>query len=561
VVQDAAILVLIVAISVLPYLGDLGFHSDDWSFLATMETAPDQSFAGRYEDTLEQHEPTRSRPVQVLLQVALHSAFGTRPLGYHIFNAVILATVAVVMLLALRQLRVPRLTAWCVTAIFILLPSYATNRFWFAAFGYSVMMATYFFSLVADLQTVEGPSPHPRWGWKAAAIAGLVLCGLGYELAIPFLLASPLLVSLHSRRTHGEGLSRRYGRGVAIVLGGSTYVALAGILVFKAATSLGVGLSLSYYNVMRLVLGWATVHFGSYGAGLPYTTLWATSVVGPNAVLLSALAAGTAAGWTAHLTARHRLPSLRAGWIRLVLVGLAVYVLGLAIFLTNGRFVVTSTGIGNRVGMAAAVGGALVLVGLVFLLASWFPAPAGRNAVVALAIGAICGSCVLVTSAVATYWATAYRKQQQVLSAIEDRLPSISSQATLIVDGVCPYHGPAIVFESDWDLTGALRIAYDDRAVRGDVVQSDTRLEPRGLRNRIYIVETFHPFAADLLLFDVRDGEVVSMPDATVARRHLESSIAQWTERCLPGREGRGVPVLRTDQVYIGWEDHGFQFH
>jgi hypothetical protein len=210
--------------------------------------------------------------------------------------------------------------------------------------------------------------------------------------------------------------------------------------------------------------------------------------------------------------------------------------------------------------MAAAVGVALVLVGLVFLLASWFPAPTGRNAVVAVAIGALCGSCVLVTSAVATYWTTAYRAQQQVLSAIEAHLPSIPSEATLILDGVCPYHGPAIVFESDWGLTGALRVAYEEKALRGDVVQSDTKLEPRGLRNRIYIVETFHPYADDLLLFDVRDGEVVSLPDATVARRHLESSIAQWTERCPAGREGRGVPVLRTDQIYVGWEDRGFHF-
>lgn len=553
-------LTLLVAVSVVPYLGDLGFYSDDWGFLGTMATSPDQSFAGRFEATVEEHVATGARPVQVALQIVLFAIFGTRPLGYHIFNAIMLATAAVVLMLALRQLRVRRLTAWAVTAVFILLPSYATNRFWFAAFGYAVMMATYLLSLVADLRTVDSPSSNPRWAWKAVALVATVLCTLGYELAIPFLLASPLLVSLHSRRIHGEGLSGRYGRRAAVVLTGSTYAALALVLVFKVASSPGVESSLSAYNLMRLVVGWATVHFGSYGAGLPYSALWATQIVGMKAAVVSALVAFTAAGWTVHLARAQPLVAPRPASTRLVLSGVVVYLLGHAIFLTNGRFVVTSTGIGNRVGMAAAVGAALILVGVVFWAASWLPTARGRMAMLAVTVGAVCGACVLVTAAVGTFWATAYRTQQRVLNAIETRLPSLPRGATVIVDGVCPYDGPAIVLESEWELTGALRVLYRDRSLRADVIQSDTRLEEGGLRNRLYVMEAFHPYASDVLLFDNRTGKVVTLSDARTARDALHDSIAAWHESCPIGREGRGVPVLRTDQVYAGWEDRGFQF-
>jgi hypothetical protein len=62
------------------------------------------------------------------------------------------------------------------------------------------------------------------------------------------------------------------------------------------------------------------------------------------------------------------------------------------------------------------------------------------------------------------------------------------------------------------------------------------------------------------LLFDSRTEEVVTLSDARTARDALHDSIAEWHEFCPVGREGRGVPVLRTDQIYVGWEDRGFQF-
>jgi hypothetical protein len=130
----------------------------------------------------------------------------------------------------------------------------------------------------------------------------------------------------------------------------------------------------------------------------------------------------------------------------------------------------------------------------------------------------------------------------------------------VIEDGDCPYLGPAIVLESEWELTGALQVMYADRSINGDVIQSDTQLEEGGLRSRLYVMEAFHPYASDLLLFDSRTGEVVTLSDTRTARDALHHSIAGWHELCPIGREGRGVPVLRTDQVYAGWEDRGFQF-
>src|SRR5215510_6106634 len=47
-IQDYSFIALIVVVSMMPYIGKLGFYSDDWQFLASMELASNKSFLGTF---------------------------------------------------------------------------------------------------------------------------------------------------------------------------------------------------------------------------------------------------------------------------------------------------------------------------------------------------------------------------------------------------------------------------------------------------------------------------------------------------------------------------------
>lgn len=59
-------IVLLVAVTVAPWLGGLGYYHDDWAFLAELQQAADQSLAGLYRE-LAVHPWVAARPPQILL--------------------------------------------------------------------------------------------------------------------------------------------------------------------------------------------------------------------------------------------------------------------------------------------------------------------------------------------------------------------------------------------------------------------------------------------------------------------------------------------------------------
>jgi hypothetical protein len=136
---------------------------------------------------------------------------------------------------------------------------------------------------------------------------------------------------------------------------------------------------------------------------------------------------------------------------------------------------------------------------------------------------------------------------------IQQALPELASGSTVILDGVCPYLGPAIVFESSWDLAGALRGAYQDRSLRADVTTSQLSIDDDGLRTRIYSVSQFYPYGRDLLIYDDRRRTVVQVTDRNVARAYLSDQV-----RCPEGNPGQGTLALPLDVWYTNVTTKGF---
>ncbi len=116
------------------------------------------------------------------------------------------------------------------------------------------------------------------------------------------------------------------------------------------------------------------------------------------------------------------------------------------------------------------------------------------------------------------------------------------------MDGICPYVGPAIVFEAPWDVGGALRLTYRDPTIAGDVLTSRIHAESTGLKSIVYGEATVHPYSELLIVFDVRSGGTVRLREESTARAYLNA--AEGRSTCPASREGEGVRVF-------SWADTG----
>jgi hypothetical protein len=534
---DAAFVALVVAGSLAPHIAGLGFYGDDWDVLSVFSFSGDQSVRGLYA-ALAGESQMLMRPGQKLLAALLYWAFGPHPLGYHLVNASLLVAGAVLLLLALRELGLSRAVAVAAATVYSLLPHYSTDRVWYASIQAPFSMTMYFLSLYAGLRSLRS-SPGGARGWQALSLAGLVASTLAYEVALPLFLFNSLLFRYRQRRQPADtdDLARS-----AWVLMGATVAAVLAVAAFKAATStrLSGGPTIGYLLAAAKQLAW--INLWVYGVAAPRTLLIAIRQV-PGATLIAA--AGLALviyAFLVRLAAAGAAGGPRSGfWIRLIVVGTAVFLLGHVVFLTtNVGF--SPTGANNRTAIAGAVGIALAGVGAAGWLSNRVPTR-WRGRCFAGLIGAASSGAFVVNAMLVSFWVTAYEHEQRVLDTIHRTFATLPPRSTVILDGVCRYVGPAIVFESSWDLQGALRLFYRDSTLRADVVSPDLRVEPDGLHAVIYGEDSRYPYDR-LIVFDARRETQYPVPDETTARSYFARLNPDRSNGCPPGRAGHGVRVF-----------------
>jgi hypothetical protein len=388
----------------------------------------------------------------------------------------------------------------------------------------------------------------------------LLAASLGYEVVIPLLLLNVALTWLHARRLCDAGLSWRLGRWRASLFLGSNILMIAVLLVYKSVTAQGVGLppdETAFYAV-RLVVGAVVVNYGTYGLGLPYALMWS----GGNAnglILLFGLGLALLVLGYLNLVARHEggFPG-RTAWRRLTAGGLVVFALGYSIFWSTGRIGFSSTGIFNRVAIAGALGFALSMVAGLGWLCTKFQSSLVRRRCFAALIAGLCGAGFLINNVLAIAWASAWNKERMVLEEIQEALPVLPPHGTLIIHKMCPYVGPAIVYESSFDLASALQLTYGDPTLKADVATDRLVIGQDGLRTQFYGFRSMYPYSRRLLLYDHGEKRVASLTDVQAATRYLGAHGSESSMSCPQGDPGRGALVLPTDELYLRLEARGF---
>ena len=546
-VQDCLFLSLVVSLSLILYVQGLGFYSDDWSFLGPLSMSKDQSLVGLFRSI---YSPwVRMRPVQILYLAGLYWLFGPHPLGYHIVNAVVLIMGIVLFYLALREMGQRRVLALAVPVVYALLPHYSTDRFWVAAFQVTLSMALYFLSLYSDLRALQARLPR-LWSWKLLSTLSLLGSSVAYEVFLPLFLLNPLLVWRRGRQLYSSTPDKRRVRTNLVVLLGSTLLALLPVTIFKAQTTTRLGNPSLEENsawFIYLLRGAIKVSYGDYGLGLP-RVVWRILHDYPDWIVF---AVGGALGLLifgyldlAASQSKAELPS-QTRMLSLIVWGLVVFGLGYAIFLITKNAQNSATGISNRVAVAAAVGVALSLMGGVGWVSMLLPSDQMRRRFFCTFVALLCTSGFLVINTIASFWIAAYRQEQEVLANIRQQFPTLPAGSTLILDGICPYVGPAIVFESNWDLAGALRMIYRDYTLRADVVTPNLEVTDDGLVTSMYYgaLVSQYPYEK-LFVYHVGRRMTYQLPDAEAARRYFQAYNPDYSNGCPPGLEGHGVPIF-----------------
>jgi hypothetical protein len=551
VLKDVLFLTFVVLTSASLYVTRLGFYSDDWAFLGVLSTSDDRSLVGLWLEQYAAYPNLRLRPTQIAYQAVLYKLFGVEPLGYHVVNALVFAGMTVVLYGLLRELRLPRILALTIPLIYALLPNYSTDRFWFAAFGYALSMGFCLGSVYADLRAIR--SRH-LLRWKLLSLCLLAAAGLGYEIVLPLLAVAPALTWFQSRRLLPNGLRPRLGRSREVLYLLSPLFALALIVLYKFTivqdTALPSNLRLHFIWV---AVGSMVTNFGSYGVGLPFAAWWGLTKASWGVIATSIILGVFICAYLTRIL-RHNsepLPS-RTGWLRLSASGITIFMLGYAVFLFTGRVDFSSTGISNRTTFGAALGAAVLLLAIGGWVSSFTATPTARRRSLSIVVAVLCSSSVLIVSALASYWSVAWVRQRTVLSAIRHELPHLPQEGTVILHGVCPYTGPAIIFESPWDLAGTLQAAYQDATLRADVTSSDVSVRERGISTSLYggAIRAFYPYDDQLLLFDYTTGTAKRLVDQQRAIDYLETKYPNEPSACPSGVEGIGVEIFPIDRRY-----------
>jgi len=489
------------------------------------------------------------RPLQILYQTGLYRLFGGHPFGQHALNSSLIACTLLLLYLALRKFGVSRMPALAISLVYGLMPHYSTDRFWIAAGQSNVCMAFCFLSFYCAAR-VLAPAATRRWAWTLTSLLAMLASLLAYEVSAPLMVLVPVLLYLGFRRSAGlspvSASQRRTSRLVLLL----SLASLAVFVFLKVTLQTRLGFHGRFLHQLGLVFRHAVsqsfnFNIGNYGLALPVVAWRAVHRLPDAHVVIFAALAGVAIFAYCFRIARRSgevLPT-RGEWIGMMLLGLLCYGLGFAPFAADPNLDFVSTGVENRLTIAASVGTAIWLVGLFGWASTFLPGPRLRTAAPVALVALYCASGFAMNDTLASYWIEARHRQEEVLAEIHKTFVTLPSRTTLLVGGVCRYVGPGIVFETEWDMAGALQILYRDPTLRGNILNPRLRLQADSVILPIYAEEKAYPYGNRLILYDSVQKRSFRVTSFEAARDSIRS-VAFPEAGCPPGREGKGTPIF-----------------
>lgn len=408
-------------------------------------------------------------------------------------------------------------------------------------------MAFALLGVYALLKSVRPEEKHPA-KWTVLAATALLLSILSYEVAVGLIICS-LGIAGWRRYAENRGSTRRRLAGLAGVAGTAAVL----LLVWITKTRMQTMIVYHHHLFKRLgILTWHAIgqavlfNFWTYALHMPFVLirLYRDSA-------LSFAAMGTATIVTAAVMAylwRSMGSATIPGWrvsLWLIVIGFVLFGLGYGLFLSDPGTDFSTAGLANRIVIASAVGVSCVLVAAAGLACSIVKSATFRARTFSVVIGLICGTNSLVVSGIAHYWVQAAWEQSAILASIKTNVRSLPNGSVLLVDGVCRYIGPGVVFEVGYDITGALRLTLNDDSVSAEVISSSMHFNNDSADSTFYGGPGGHyPYADHLFVYNVPHAYLTNLPSKEAVDRYLQSMDPTGNSGCPAAREGDGAKIF-----------------
>lgn len=376
-----------------------------------------------------------------------------------------------------------------------------------------------------------------------AALA-VIASGLAYEVFLPLFVLTAAFLFIADlaadwpRSKHKGAIAEAALRLAVIVIPAVLVVFLKGMWAPRVPQNIDVMQYLQYirYAVTKAVL----IDYGYHLLLMPYTVWHVLS--GYSGVMLVTTAAIIGILIFIRL---YTLPDPAIGWagsradlLIYLASGIALFVAGYSLFPP----VPVENGIQNRTAIAGTLGVAISIVAVLALLAYCLPRT-WRKLFFSTAVTAIGMGGALIICAVSNFWVESFRMQQELLSDIRDHVPEIRAGSSFILDGVCPYNGPAPLFSTTWDLSGALSIVYGHDAIAANIVTRSMTVEADGLAVPAGARLTIYPYG-ELYIYQFGRKTSYAIPEPQAAHNYFRDISVDREDRCPADADGNGVDVL-----------------
>jgi hypothetical protein len=437
---------------------------DDWVLAAEYHDPTNPGFQAGAARLLDAYG---DRPAGVLRIAIQYAVLGLDP-RIHIAWAIALNALQSLLLYAvLRRLRIERVHAAAISLLLLAFPGSDTTTFWITGAGYHWAIVLYLSGTLVAFQSLRSTS-HPKWLLSAAALSLYVLSILSLEV-----LAVPVLLSAFLYRFAGASWAAAWRLWLAGVPVAAMALAFVGTQGKKDVGTFGE--QLHHANVIQQQ---ARQLIASVGVQLGPTRLPLLLVV---AIVVGAVIQRFAT----------QSPSLRAEisrWLLILACGLAVIAAGYVLYVPSDLYYSPSmVGVGNRVNAVSAPGYVILLYAIGVLAGLLVRRVAGNR--VGIAVPLVLAGCLgaLWISEVnedRLAYDRSYALQRHVLDVLDRRVQRPSSGSWIYTFGVPGVTGYVPVFTTSDDLTGAVRLLWNEPRLFGVPSPTITGIEcgPKGVK-------------------------------------------------------------------------------
>ena len=552
-VRDILFLLIVISLSRILFVFQIGFYSDDWSFLEML-----------FFDKINIWD--NYRPGYLITWKFLYAFFGFSPEGYHFVNTFIFYFNAILLYLILKKLRLPHIFVISIPLLFILLPHYSTFHFWPSVIPNHFCLVMCLGSLLLDLKSLE--SPFPKFLiWKFISVIAIIVSVLTYELFLAFFYFNLIVTYYYFRKLKSDPIEKKeISKKKLIWLLLVNFISLKIALVYKmffTVTSVRMmGSDTSFFDHLSgLLANTFRLDYGDYDYGFNIVQSFKTNFIEYGIELPTKLIhiynnypslpiffiglflTLLIFGYLFFIVKKYDFVIFKLkSFVIMILLGLIIFFWGYSIFLTNYSIAFSTTGVANRVTIGVAIGIAIIYIGLITSISTLIKNIKFRNIFFSSLVTFTCVSGFIITNTIADFWKDAYIFQNETMVEIKNKLPELPENTNLIIDGICPYNGPAIIFECSWDMGGALRIAYSDTTIQGDVVAPDLQVTDEGIVTSIYETDYFYPY--NILIYNFNEKDVFNISNKDEAIEYFESVNSNFYNNCSESHETHGEKIF-----------------